>query len=134
MAAAASQQTVGEQAEAQRIQAGINDCMRATIADAVGGRMYSPFRERSAGTARPADAAVVHSAPIERGSGWANEIPLASPPGQDAIAALVNKELPHGVANALSGRVSIEVLRATIAKAQAMLEKLEREEAEKKDK
>jgi hypothetical protein len=108
--------------------------MAATIADAVGGRMYSPFREKPAGTAVPANAVPVVSGPVEPGSGYREALPLTSPPGQDAITALVNKELPHGVANALSGQGGIEALRATIAKAQALLESLEREEEKKKDK
>jgi hypothetical protein len=66
--------------------------------------------------------------------GWVEPTALASPPGQDAIAALVNRELPHGVANALTkGGVSIAALEATIAKAQALLESLKAQQAKEEE-
>jgi hypothetical protein len=94
MAAAASQQTVGEKAEARRLQAGIDQTMAATIADAVSGRMYSPWRGNSAGTVVPAGAVRVVDAPSGP-RGFVEPQPLGPPPGVKIIDAIVERALPN---------------------------------------
>jgi hypothetical protein len=91
-------------AEADRIQAGIN----ATMADVVGRDARAPGLPPSP-TVRVAGAVQV-TEPIA-GRGWANEVPFASPPGQDAIERLVNAALPPGPAAGLASiRAQIRAL------------------------
>jgi hypothetical protein len=130
MAAAASQPTEAERAEARRIQAGIDQAMTATIADAVGGRMYSPFRGNSAGTAVPAGAARVVDAPEERGSGWREPQTIGPPPGIAAIDAIVEAHLPMPK----PGRriTTAELVAETEAKLKELRDQLAQEEGEEK--
>jgi hypothetical protein len=142
MAAAASQPTFGEEAEARRIQAGIDDAMRGVIADAVGGRMYRPFREPSAGTVVPAGAVRVVDAPSGP-RGWVEPTPLGPPPGVAAIDRIVEAHLGPASPKPSRRITTAELIAETRARLsdleaqlaaegkKAMEEKLEREEAEK---
>ncbi len=74
--------------EARAIQRGIDATMRDVIRD----RGYNPHHFGSmADTPGP-----------QPGSGWQDEKPLESPPGQDIIERLVNEALPHGPTNPLN--------------------------------
>ena len=75
--------------ENRRIQAGIDAVMRDIISD--------PRKNPTA--MPPSETVTVVGAPkvvtaSERG--WAEQAPLALPPGQDLIERLVNAALPHG--------------------------------------
>ena len=75
--------------ELARINKGINDTMRAIISD-----RYNPTNSLP----RSGAVTVVGAPKVETAGerGWAEQRPLTSPPGQDAIERLVNAELPHG--------------------------------------
>jgi hypothetical protein len=73
------------EAQDREIQRGIDATMREVI--------RNPYR---------VDFASQAETPKPRGTGWAKENPITSPPGQDIIAALTNQALPHGPGNPLS--------------------------------
>lgn len=83
--------SAGPTAEELAIQAGISATMRAVITrDA----RHNPNALSAPVTVRPIGAEPVVTAGSR--NGWADEIPLRLPPGQDVIERLVNAELPHG--------------------------------------
>lgn len=83
-------------AEELAIQQGIDRTMRDLIAD-----RYNPVLREASPTVtvqsgvRTTQATELLVTP-QRGTGWAREIPLASPPGQDVIERLANTMQPHG--------------------------------------
>jgi hypothetical protein len=95
--------------------------MRAVIADAVGGRMYSPASQMI-----PA----VSNRRMEPGAVYAPERPIESPPGIAAIDAIVQAHLPMPK----PGRriTTAELIAETEAKLKDLKEQLAAEEAEEK--
>ena len=79
-----AKQTAAEAAEQQRIHRGIDETMRAVITrdarcNPVTGNGSAPRDETG-----------------QRGSGWADPLPLKPPPGQDIIKRLCDTMEPHG--------------------------------------
>jgi hypothetical protein len=71
-------------AEERAIQRGIDATMREVI--------RNPYNPHCIGS--------MADTPKPRGTGWAKETPITSPPGMDLIKNLVDHFQPHGVANA----------------------------------
>jgi hypothetical protein len=83
--------SAGPTAEELAIQAGIS----ATMADVIRhDARHNPNALSPPVTVRPIGAEPVVTA--GSGNGWADEVPLRLPPGQDVIERMVNVELPHG--------------------------------------
>jgi hypothetical protein len=75
----------------RRIQAGIDATMREVVRyDA----RHNPDALSPPVNVRPVGAEPVVTAGSR--NGWADEVPLRLPPGQDVIERLVNATLPHG--------------------------------------
>jgi len=78
--------------ENARIQRGIAATMREVLRH----DLKNPVTGYgSTGKVSVANAPTVVDADAPKG--WAKEVPIALPPGQDAIERLVNAALPHGV-------------------------------------
>jgi hypothetical protein len=79
--------------EEREIQRGIDATIRAVAAD-----RYNPVHQPASPTVTVQSGVQTKQANelLVRPKGWVEPVPLAVPPGQDAIERLANAALPHG--------------------------------------
>jgi hypothetical protein len=121
--------TPAERARNAEIQRGI----AATMADVVRERAYNPNQLTPNVVVRPAGAGPAREVGVPvRTPGWSEPTPLASPATDEAIRRIADHFAPHAAASPLREAEPDpkEALKATMARAQKVLDALKAEEGD----
>jgi hypothetical protein len=119
------------------INRGIDATMRDVVADQLKGRAYDPWRGATSTIRDPATKITpAGAAPVRTpGERWVEPRPMASPEARatdEHIRRIADHFAPHAVASPLRAAEpeGLEALKATMARAQKLLDALEKEAAE----